>query len=233
MYKHTKSIINFSKNQKNKRKHNSLSVFNTKDDSDSEMSDTTRDINSSSKESQKISREDNHIYFYSEVNRDSIFELTGLIRKAEHECTSLTHRYSIEPNSIPIYLHISSFGGSVFDAFTAIDIIKSSTVDIHTIIDGATASASTLMSIVGKKRYIRPSSFMLIHQLSSGSWGKMNELEDDYANNKKLINKIKNIYKEYTKIPKKELSEILKHDLWWDSEICIKYGLCDELRFSI
>jgi len=70
---------------------------------------------------------------------------------------------------------------------------------------------------------------MLIHQLSSGSWGKMAELEDDFANNKKLMSKIKDIYKEHTEVPKKELSEILKHDLWWESDVCLKYGLVDEL----
>ena len=39
--------------------------------------------------------------------------------------------------------------------------------------------------------------------------------------------KIKDIYKEYTEVPKKELNEILKHDLWWESDICLKYGLVD------
>ena len=36
---------------------------------------------------------------------------------------------------------------------------------------------------------------MLIHQLSSGSWGKMNELEEEMENLKELMNSIKTIYK--------------------------------------
>ena len=70
---------------------------------------------------------------------------------------------------------------------------------------------------------------MLIHQLYSEYWGKMNELEDEFKNLQILMDRIKNIYKEHAKIPKKELSEILKHDLWWDSEKCMKFGLVDEL----
>jgi len=85
------------------------------------------------------------------------------------------------------------------------------------------------MSVVGKKRYMRPNAYMLVHQLSAGSWGKMCELEDSFTNNKRLMEQIKTIYKDYSKIPRKELNEILKHDLWWDVDTCLKYGLVDEL----
>ena len=37
------------------------------------------------------------------------------------------------------------------------------------------------------------------------------------------------MYKEYTKIPMKKLNEILKHDLMWDAETCLEYGMIDEI----
>jgi len=70
---------------------------------------------------------------------------------------------------------------------------------------------------------------MLIHQLSSGIYGKYTELEDDMENNKHLMNTIKDIYKAYTNLPMKKLNEILKHDLWFDSKTCLEYGLVDEI----
>ena len=76
---------------------------------------------------------------------------------------------------------------------------------------------------------MRPNAYMLIHQLSSGCWGKMSEIEDDFQNNKVLMDKIMDIYKEHADIPKKQLGEILKHDLWWDIDQCKKYGLVDEM----
>ena len=112
---------------------------------------------------------------------------------------------------------------------TAIDVILASKIPIYTIIEGATASAGTLISVVGTKRFICPSAYMLIHQLSSEFWGKMNEIEDDYKNLQVLMQRIKNIYKQHTSVPKKQMAEILKHDLWWDSEKCIEFGLADEL----
>jgi ATP-dependent protease ClpP protease subunit len=70
---------------------------------------------------------------------------------------------------------------------------------------------------------------MLIHQLSSISAGTFEQLEDCQENNKRLMSLIKTIYKQYTKIPMKELDNILKHDLWIDSATCLRHGLVDEV----
>lgn len=182
---------------------------------------------SSKKDDKKIERDNNHIYFHCEVNRDTIFELSALIRDAEEESILTSHKLNID--KIPIYLHINSFGGCIFSAFAAIDTIESCKVPIYSIIEGASASAGTLISIVAEKRYIRPNAHMLIHQLSAGCWGKMSEIEDEFENLQDLMEKIKNIYKKHAKIPKTELNKILKHDLWFDSEKCLKYNLVDEI----
>lgn len=174
-----------------------------------------------------IKRTNNHIYFYSEVDRKSIFDLIMLIKDAEEENIITSFKLHIE--NIPIFLHINSNGGDIFEAFNAMDVIQACKVPVYTIIEGATASAGTLISVVGKKRYIKPSAFMLIHQLSSACWGKMSEIEDEYKNLQELTDKIKEIYIKHSKIPKKELNELLKHDLWLNSEKSLKYGLVDEI----
>ena len=174
----------------------------------------------------KIERENNHIYFHSEIDRDSIFELTSLLREAEEENYFTSFKLNIP--EIPIYLHINSFGGSIFAAFNAIDTIKACKVPVYSIIESCAASAATLISIVCTKRYIKPSSYMLIHQLSSGIYGKMCEIEDEIQNLTALMENIKDIYKEYTDIPKKELTHLLNHDLWLNKDKCLKYKLVDE-----
>ena len=204
--------------------------FNTRSSGKKAITNKDKDEDETKNEdtngSTKIIRDKNHIYFHSEVNRNSIFTLVELIRSCEIENITTAHKLSLE--DIPIFLHINSFGGSVFFFFSAIDVIKSCKVPVYTVIEGATASAGTLMSVVGIKRYMRNNSYMLIHQLSAGSWGKMCELEDNHANNKLIMKKILDIYKKHTNIPKKQLDEILKHDLWWEIDKCIEYGLVDE-----
>jgi ATP-dependent protease ClpP protease subunit len=94
-----------------------------------------------------------------------------------------------------------------------------SEVPVVSVIEGCAASAATIMSVVASHRQINKHAYMLIHQLSSGMWGKYHEQKDTMENNDRLMKKI----------PKKELNNLLKHDLWWDAETCLKYGLVDEI----
>ena len=57
----------------------------------------------------------------------------------------------------------------------------------------------------------------------------MSEIEDEFKNLQELSDKIKEIYRKHSKIPKKELNDLLKHDLWLNSDKTISYGLVDEV----
>ena len=72
-------------------------------------------------------------------------------------------------------------------------------------------------------------SYMLVHQLSSNFWGTYANFEDEKKNLDLMMTTIKNVYKEYTKLPMKKLDEILKHDLMWDAQTCLDYGMIDEI----
>lgn len=183
---------------------------------------------SNSSDNNRVESSNNTIYFYSEVSRPHILTLNKSISNLQ---INLTNRAFTLCNEDPgsIYLRINSYGGSVFAGFAAVDYIKGSSVPVCTIIEGCAASAATIMSVVGAHRQIREHSFMLIHQLSSGMWGKYSELQDDMKNSELLMKTIKNIYTEHTKIPKAQLAKMLRHDLWWDAKTCLKYGLVDEI----
>lgn len=174
-----------------------------------------------------IYSDDNHIYFYSEVSKKTIFELNKEIRKVTQTMKDIGSRFSIDPP--PIYLHINSFGGSIFAAMSSVDIIENNSVPIYTVVEGCAASAATLMSVVGKKRFMRPNAHMLIHQLSTIFWGKMEEFDDEMKNLNRLMELIKTIYKEHTNVPVKKINEILKHDIWWDTSKCLKFKLIDDI----
>jgi ATP-dependent Clp endopeptidase proteolytic subunit ClpP len=175
----------------------------------------------------KIYRENNHIYFYTEIDRSSISKLNILLREADEYCVVTSLKLHID--NVPIYLHIYSNGGYIHAAFSAIDTIISCKTPVYSIIEGATASAGTLISIVCNKRFIRPSAYMLIHQLSGECWGKMNEIKDEYKNLTELMNRIKDIYKENANLSSKKLKKLLNHDLWLSAKKSLKYGLVDEL----
>ena len=171
---------------------------------------------------------ENHIYFYSSVNKKSALELNIKLREVENKLIKKYNEHNYHQEYI--YLHINSFGGSVFSAFSVIDTIKNMKIPVISIIEGAAASAATLISVMCDYRIIYETSYMLIHQLSSGTWGKMSELQDEMENLKELMNSIRKIYKDKTNITENEINNILEHDLWWNAKICLEKGLVDEIK---
>jgi ATP-dependent protease ClpP protease subunit len=186
------------------------------------------DGNTHSDSKNRIESVNNDIYFYAEVTRTNNLTLNKKIDSLGIKYYNFSNSLGME-NVAALNLHINSFGGSVFAGFSTVDHILNSKVPVHSIVDGCAASAATLISVVADHRYMHKHAFMLIHQLSAGSWGKYSELKDNMENNDLIMNKIKEIYQEYTKIPSKKLDEILKHDLWWDAKTCLEYGLIDEI----
>lgn len=186
-----------------------------------------KDPKSIFKNSGSVFSKNNRIYFYDSVDKHTITELIKLLGDIEEEHLDYATKNKFNP--APIYLHINSFGGHVFQAFNAVDYIERMRVPVYTVIDGCAASAATIISVVGKKRFIGKYSFMLVHQLSSSFWGKLDKIEDEVENLRKLMNTIKNIYKKHTKMDKKKLDGILFKDLWWSSDECISQGLVDEI----
>lgn len=185
-------------------------------------------ISASDDKNNVVETSNNRIYYYSEVSRQKILVLNKNLKSLNDNLLNQAQLLNLkEPASI--YLHVNSFGGSVFAGLSAVDYVISCEVPVITIVEGCAASAATLFSVVGAHRQIRSNAFMLIHQISSGMWGKYEELKDSLDNCDLFMRIIKDIYNEHTKVPKKKLNEILKHDLWFDAETCLEYGLVDEI----
>jgi ATP-dependent Clp protease protease subunit len=171
---------------------------------------------------------DNNIYFNDEISMESVSSLNKEIRTLANKLLGVQIKMGLETPP-PIKLHLTTYGGSVHAAFSVIGCIKSCKVPVHTVIDGYVASAGTLISVCGAKRYMHKHSSMLIHELRSGTWGKMSLIEDEVENLKKMMTKLKEIYVDHTKLTKKELDVILKKDNDWYAEECLKSGLIDEI----
>ena len=124
-----------------------------------------------------------------------------------------------------IVIHIKSEGGDVFAGLSGMDHIKSCWCKVTTVADGLCASAATFLLMGGKYRMMRPSAYILIHQLSSEFWGKYEEMKDELKSCEKFMDIIKTIYKENTKIPKKQLKNMMKRDIYLTFQECMNYGI--------
>jgi ATP-dependent protease ClpP protease subunit len=196
-----------------------------------------------------INTDTNELYFVGPITMDSMSDLIKELKSCEKKTLEasdnlkkvITEKLTSipagdkpfvkvpEPELIPLKLIINSGGGEVVAALFAIDEIKRLKITIHTYISGFCASAATLLSLAGKKRYISKHSHMLIHEVRGACWGKKSEMMDSFENVNKLSELIIDYYVENTKLTREELPTILQRDRYWDAKECVAKGLVDEI----
>lgn len=173
---------------------------------------------------------DNHVYFYSQVNSDRCLDLIRTIRQIDGTLRNeRISRNTPDEHATPIWLHINSGGGSLFDGLAVADQLKSISTPIYSIVEGYSASAATIISTSCQKRYILPNSFMMIHQLSSMQWGTYAEFQDEMHILEMAMNSLYGVYEENTKMKREEIVELLKHDSWFNAVNAVKVGLVDSV----
>ena len=90
---------------------------------------------------------------------------------------------------IPIF--IDSFGGGVYSLMAMIDLIAASDRQIATVVVGKAMSCGAVLLTCGDEglRFAAPTATVMIHDLSMGSYGKIEEVKTDVEEGKRL-NKI-------------------------------------------
>jgi ATP-dependent protease ClpP protease subunit len=175
-----------------------------------------------------IEVEENHIYFYTHVTDKEALELVRILRRLDIEMGYLSERIGLRSRP-PIHLHIQSPGGDIFSGLNICDAIDRCKTDVYTYVEGSAASAATIITSRGKKRYISKRAFMLIHQPQIIWAGKHDEFIDEIENQKNIFQTVKDVYLETTKISDDELEELLRHELWLPAERCLELGLVDKI----
>jgi ATP-dependent protease ClpP protease subunit len=170
----------------------------------------------------------NKIYFYSDISRENTLNLNRQIDELTRQMKIVQFTYNL-PHPPRIEVHICSEGGDIFSAIASVDKIINNSVPVDTYCEGIVASAATLISSIGHRRFITKSSCMLVHQVSSGLWGNYTQFKDEIKNLELLMELIKGVYLKRTKFNCTELEELLNHDLCLNSKQCLEYGLVDEI----
>lgn len=183
------------------------------------------------RENINIYREDNHIYFRTDVTIENCDLLLKLVREYEDDLKEYkSHPYIDDSTFKPpnLFIHLTTYGGDLYASFLVYDTLKKSKLHIITVAEGYVASAGTVMSLGGKERKIQKTAIMMIHQLRTVIAGKFQEIQEDFQNSKMDMKRLINLYNNELcgKMKKKEIHEALNHDIWWDAEMCIKKGLC-------
>lgn len=131
----------------------------------------------------------------------------------------------------PIKLYISSFGGSVYDVFAFVDYIETMKTPIHTIAIGKAMSCGAIMLLAGDRRFSTQNSTILLHQISSGTWGTLQGMLESVNETQRLSDKVNDLIIERTHIDEEFLLEIQesKYDYYMDVQEALELGIIDEI----
>lgn len=131
-------------------------------------------------------------------------------------------------------LMITSPGGDLFSAFSIIDVMRASSVPIHTVGLGLIASAGLMIFISGQQgeRLITPNTMILSHQWSAGSYGKEHELIAAARGFDMITKRVITHYRKCTKLSEKVIREKLlpPQDVWVTPEEALEYKLTDKVK---
>jgi ATP-dependent Clp protease protease subunit len=132
-----------------------------------------------------------------------------------------------------IKLFISSDGGSDYDMWTIIDMMKWIRSPVHTYAFGICASAATGIFASGSKRYVFPNTQFMFH-LGEGDYGSQ-----DYKGQKEAAKHQKDLEDRYLKLisqitgkkPPTLEEEFRKHggDLYLNADQALKFKIADEI----
>ena len=177
---------------------------------------------------------DRNIFFTNQVDQASIGDVTQRIieiNEDDKRLKKLYDVYDIEYTPKPIKIWIDSYGGSVYQCFGLLSVMEKSKTPIHTIVTGCAMSCGFMMLISGHKRFAHKLSTPLYHQVSSGGWGKLKDLEEDIEETRRLQKIIEKITLEKTKISKERLKDVFERKIDWfmDSDEALRLGVVDDI----
>lgn len=134
-----------------------------------------------------------------------------------------------------IYLYINSPGGHVYDALAIYDTMQYVKSDIQTVGIGMQASAAAFLLSAGTrgKRFILPNASVMIHQPSSGTRGKVTDMEIDLKESLRIKHRLNEIMARNTGQSVKKIQTDMERDYWMTADEAKKYGVVDKVIASL
>jgi ATP-dependent Clp protease protease subunit len=130
-----------------------------------------------------------------------------------------------------IVIYINSPGGSVSSCLAIYDTINYISCDVSTVCIGQAASAGSFILAAGTKgkRYALKNSRIMIHQLSSGYNGQIDDMKIHYDESNKLNNVLLEEMSLITGHKTSKLKKDMARDKFMSSYEAVEYGIIDDV----
>lgn len=161
------------------------------------------------------------IYLNGEVNGESALSVITQLR------------YLAAKSDKDIFLYINSPGGSVSDGLAIYDVMNDIECDVVTVATGLAASMGAFLLTAGTngKRYVTPSSEVMIHQPLGGVQGQATDISLVADRIQRLKSKLAAIMAEKCNRSYQEVVDNMERDKWMDASQTVEYGIADHVGF--
>lgn len=178
-----------------------------------------------------------HLYMYDDISAASVALLKQQIRAANQDknaTASAGSPQSIRSAPRPIVIHVNSRGGSVYASLTMTSVFSESLLPICVMIDGISASAATMLSLLAPYRVMTPYATCLVHEWSFSSGDedeitKRSDWEFFMRHMAALDERVDRLMLQRSRVSRAQLAELMSRDKLLDAEECLRLGFVDRV----
>jgi len=133
----------------------------------------------------------------------------------------------------PINMYINSPGGSVYDGLGVYDVMQYIKCPVATYVTGMAASMGSFIAQAGAPgmRYLLPRAITMIHQPSSGTRGKVSDMEIDLIESLRIKKEMTELYVKHNSkgVQYERFVELMDRDKWLTAPQALELGLADHI----
>ena len=164
-----------------------------------------------------------HYTFYARVEEETV-----------QDCMRTLTSWSTKAPGASLTVTFNSPGGSVHDGLALFDFLRHLRTEGHhltTVALGRAASMGAVLLQAGDHRVVGANAFVMLHEVSSGSSGKVSELEESIELSKRLQKRLLVILSERSTMSVQAIQRRwARRDWWLDAEDAVALGFADEVR---
>ncbi|TFF32174.1 head maturation protease, ClpP-related [Mucilaginibacter psychrotolerans] len=129
-----------------------------------------------------------------------------------------------------VEVHISSVGGSAFDAIAIYDLLKKYPGNVTTYIDALAASAASVVAMAGKKIVMSKYALLMIHKPMVGSGGNADELLKDVQMLNVVQSRLAQIYIDKSGLDGVTVNSLINAVTWMTADQALNLGFVDAIE---
>jgi len=171
------------------------------------------------------------IDIFSRMMMDRIIWLAGPVNDMMSTCVQAQLMFLDNLEKKDITLHVDSPGGSVKSGLSIVDVMDYVASDIVTINTGMAASMGSILLGAGTKgkRYSLKFSRVMLHQVSTGAEGNIQDIRRSIAEGEKYNQLLFGLLGEFTNKDAQQVMKDAERDLWLSAEEAVNYGIVDSI----